>query len=34
MMRSVRGIGKFTAEARVGDTVVTEAELLCTIKER
>jgi len=34
MIRSVRGIGKFTAEARVGDGVVTEAELLCTIKER
>jgi 3-hydroxyacyl-[acyl-carrier-protein] dehydratase len=34
MIRSVRGIGKFTAVARVGDSTVTEAELLCTIKER
>jgi 3-hydroxyacyl-[acyl-carrier-protein] dehydratase len=34
MIRSVRGIGKFRAEARVGDGVVAEAELLCTIKER
>jgi 3-hydroxyacyl-[acyl-carrier-protein] dehydratase len=34
MTRSVRGIGKFTAVARVGDEVVTEAELMCTIKER
>ena len=34
MVRSVRGIGKFTAVARVGADVVTEAELLCTIKQR
>jgi 3-hydroxyacyl-[acyl-carrier-protein] dehydratase len=34
MTRSVRGIGKFTAVARVGENVVTEAELLCTIKQR
>lgn len=34
MIRSVRGIGKFAAVARVGQEVVTEAELLCTIKER
>lgn len=34
MGRSVRGIGKFAAQARVGDSVVTEAELMCTIKER
>ena len=34
MIRNVRGIGKFTAVARVGDGVVAEAELLCTIKER
>jgi 3-hydroxyacyl-[acyl-carrier-protein] dehydratase len=33
LVRSVRGIGKFRAQARVGDTVVTEADLLCTIKE-
>lgn len=34
MGRQVRGIGKFEALARVGDTVVTEAELMCTIKEQ
>ena len=33
MRRIVRGIGKFTARARVGEVVVSEAELLCTIKE-
>jgi 3-hydroxyacyl-[acyl-carrier-protein] dehydratase len=33
MLRNVRGIGKFGAKARVGDTVVSEAELMCTIKE-
>ena len=34
MGRQVRGIGKFQAQARVGDTIVTEAELMCTIKEQ
>ena len=34
MLRIVRGIGKFSARARVDDAVVTEAELMCTIKER
>ena len=34
MVRNVRGIGKFTAVAQVVDTVVTEAELMCTIKQR
>jgi len=34
MIRIVRGIGKFSAVARVGDTVVTEAELMCAIRER
>lgn len=33
MLRSVRGIGKFGGKARVGDTLVTEAELMCTIKD-
>lgn len=33
MLRQVRGIGKFGARALVGDTVVAEAELLCTLKE-
>jgi 3-hydroxyacyl-[acyl-carrier-protein] dehydratase len=30
--RSVRGIWKFSAEARVGDAVVAEARLMCTIR--
>jgi 3-hydroxyacyl-[acyl-carrier-protein] dehydratase len=34
MTRIVRGIGKFSAQARVGDAVVAEAELMCTIKEQ
>ena len=34
MIRNVRGIGKFTAVARVVDAVVSEAELMCTIKRR
>jgi len=33
MLRIVRGIGKFTARARVGKVAVAEAELLCTIRE-
>jgi 3-hydroxyacyl-[acyl-carrier-protein] dehydratase len=33
MIRQVRGIGKFAAVATVADAVVTEADLLCTIKE-
>jgi 3-hydroxyacyl-[acyl-carrier-protein] dehydratase len=33
MLRQVRGIGKFAAFATVNDVVVTEAELMCTIKE-
>jgi 3-hydroxyacyl-[acyl-carrier-protein] dehydratase len=32
MQRQVRGIGKFSAHATVGDVLVTEAELLCTLK--
>jgi len=34
MGRQVRGIGKFQAQARVGGIIVTEAELMCTIKEQ
>jgi 3-hydroxyacyl-[acyl-carrier-protein] dehydratase len=34
MLRIVRGIGKFAAVARVEGALVTEAELLCTIKEQ
>ena len=33
LQRSMRGIGRFSAQARVGDAVVTEAELMCTIKD-
>jgi 3-hydroxyacyl-[acyl-carrier-protein] dehydratase len=33
MLRIVRGIGKFDARAKVGDAVVTEAQLMCTIRE-
>jgi 3-hydroxyacyl-[acyl-carrier-protein] dehydratase len=33
LLRSMRGIGKFSAQARVGDDVATEAELMCTIKD-
>jgi 3-hydroxyacyl-[acyl-carrier-protein] dehydratase len=33
LTRLVRGIGKFAAVATVADEVVTEADLLCTIKE-
>jgi 3-hydroxyacyl-[acyl-carrier-protein] dehydratase len=32
MLRQVRGIGKFAAQATVDDQLVTEAELLCTLK--
>jgi 3-hydroxyacyl-[acyl-carrier-protein] dehydratase len=34
MLRIVRGIGKFAALAKVNDAIVTEAELMCTIKEQ
>jgi len=33
LVRQVRGIGKFAAHATVDGNVVTEAELMCTIKE-
>ncbi|HZP85170.1 MAG TPA: 3-hydroxyacyl-ACP dehydratase FabZ [Burkholderiales bacterium] len=33
MGRNVRGIGKFSAQARVGDVVVSEADLMCTMRE-
>ncbi len=33
MLRQVRGIGKFSAHATVDNVLVTEAELMCTIKE-
>ena len=31
--RQGRGIGKFVTQAKVGDTVVCEAELLCALRE-
>jgi 3-hydroxyacyl-[acyl-carrier-protein] dehydratase len=34
MTRIVRGIGKSSAQARVGEAMVAEAELMCTIKEQ
>ena len=30
--RRVRGIWKFAAQARVGESVVTEAQLMCTVR--
>jgi 3-hydroxyacyl-[acyl-carrier-protein] dehydratase len=33
MTRQMHGIAKFNAVATVGDTVVTEADLLCTLRE-
>ena len=33
LLRQVRGIGKFAAHATVDNVLVTEAELMCTIKE-
>ncbi|MND02764.1 3-hydroxyacyl-[acyl-carrier-protein] dehydratase FabZ [compost metagenome] len=32
LQRYVRGIWKFWTEARVDDKVVTEAELMCTVR--
>lgn len=32
LTRHVRGIWKFAAEARVGDAVAAEAELMCTVR--
>lgn len=32
LVRSVRGIWKFSAEARVEEALVAEAELLCTVR--
>lgn len=34
MGRNVRGIGKFAAQARVGETLVSEADLMCTVREQ
>lgn len=33
LARHARGIWKFTAEARVGDAVAAEAELMCTVRD-
>jgi 3-hydroxyacyl-[acyl-carrier-protein] dehydratase len=32
LIRFMRGIWKFTAEAKVGDTLVAEAQLMCTVR--
>lgn len=32
LQRYIRGIWKFWAEARVGDSLVAEAELMCTVR--
>jgi 3-hydroxyacyl-[acyl-carrier-protein] dehydratase len=32
LVRHVRGIWKFKSEARVGETLVAEAELMCTVR--
>lgn len=34
MGRNVRGIGKFAAQARVGEVIVSEADLMCTVREQ
>jgi 3-hydroxyacyl-[acyl-carrier-protein] dehydratase len=33
LTRNVRGIWKFSCHAKVGDAVVSEAELMCTVRE-
>lgn len=33
LTRHIRGIWKFAAEARVGDVMVAEAELMCTVRD-
>lgn len=33
LTRHVRGIWKFATEARVGDAVVAEADLMCTVRD-
>lgn len=33
LTRHVRGIWKFAADARVGEAVVAEAELMCTVRD-
>ena len=32
ILRTVRGIWKFAGHARVGDNIVAEAQLMCTIR--
>jgi 3-hydroxyacyl-[acyl-carrier-protein] dehydratase len=34
LLRHARGLWKFHGEARVGETVVAESDLMCTIRER
>ena len=33
LIRNLRGIWKFHAEARVGDTLVAEADLMCAVRD-
>jgi len=34
LLRHIKGFWKFTAEAKVGNEVVTEAELICAVRAR
>ena len=34
LMRHIKGFLKFTAQAKVGDDVVTEAELICAVRAK
>ncbi|MGH8757305.1 MAG: 3-hydroxyacyl-ACP dehydratase FabZ [Burkholderiales bacterium] len=34
LMRHIKGFWKFTAQAKVGDVVVTEAELICAVRAK
>ena len=34
LMRHIKGFWKFTAQAKVGDDVVTEAELICAVRAK
>ena len=34
LMRHIKGFWKFTAQAKVGDEVVTEAELICAVRAK
>ena len=34
LMRHIKGFWKFTAQAKVGDDIVTEAELICAVRAK